>query len=76
MWTSILDIDTQLNFSEIIYDLKRIYILLNPANALERHQCSQGSLKTCFIIQALLVEVLNLVSSLNSLYSSGYNKVL
>ena len=51
----ILDIDTQLNFLEI----KWIYIILNPANALWKgsHQCSQGSLKTCFLIPALLVEV-------------------
>ena len=51
----ILDIDTQLNCLEI----KWIYILLNPTNALWKgfHQCCQGSLKTCFLIPAPLVEV-------------------
>ena len=70
----ILDIDTQLNFLEI----KWIYILLNPTNALWKgsHQCPQDSFKTCFLIPALLVEVQNFVSSLNSLHSSGYKKVL
>ena len=51
----ILDIDTQLNFLEI----KWIYILLNPGNTVWKgsHPCSQGSLKTCFLIPALLEEV-------------------
>ena len=70
----ILGIDTQLNFLEI----KWIYILLNPTNALWKgsHQFPQGSLKACFLITALLVEVQNFLSSLNSLHSSGYKKVL
>ena len=47
----ILGIDTQLNFLEI----KWIYILLNPTNALWKgsHQFPQGSLKACFLITAL-----------------------
>ena len=51
----ILDIDTQLNVLEI----KWIYMLLNPTNALWKgsHQYLQGSLKTCCLIPALLVEV-------------------
>ena len=51
----ILDIDTQLNVLEI----KWIYISLNTANALWEgsHRCSQGSLKTCFLIAGVLVEV-------------------
>ena len=51
----ILDIDTQLNFLEI----KWIYMLLNPTYALWKgsHQYPQGSLKTCCLIPALLVEV-------------------
>ena len=51
----ILDIDTQLNF----LDIKWIYMLLNPTNALWKgsHQYFQGSLKTCCLIPALLVEV-------------------
>ena len=70
----ILDMDTQLNFLEI----KWIYILLNPTNTLWKgsHQWSQGPLKTCFLIPALLVEVQDFVSSLNSLHSCGYKKVL
>ena len=48
----ILDIDNQL-------EIKWIQISLNPANAFWKgsHKCSQGSLKTCFLIPALLVEV-------------------
>ena len=70
----ISDIDTQLNFLEI----KWIYILLNPTNPLWKgsHQWSQGPLKTCFLIPALLVEVQDFVNSLNSLHSCGYKKVL
>ena len=70
----ILDIDTQSHVLEI----KWIYVLLNPANGLWKgsHQCSQDSLKSCFLIPAFLVEVQNFVISLNTLYSSGYNKVL
>ena len=50
----ILDIDTQLKFLEI----KWIYKLLNPANALWKgsHQCSQGS-QNLFSDPSLLVQV-------------------
>ena len=46
-----LDKDNQLNSLEI----KWIEILLNPINGLWKgsHQCSQGSLETCFLIPAL-----------------------